>query len=169
MRCTNFFVLLALTGVAGGCAVDDRPAEWEFVSAAVFQPTCATPSCHSEAAAVSGLDFSTAPRGYLSLRALWTWVPVAPGAAAPPGGTPCATINGTLVCEEPLRPLVTPYDPAGSRVINMMRARGAPRMPPDRPLTEADIQLVERWILNGACEDGAACGPPIPDAGASER
>lgn len=28
-------------------------------------------------------------------------------------------------------------------------------MPPDRPLTEADIQLVERWILNGAFRDPA--------------
>ncbi len=45
---------------------------------------------------------------------------------------------------------MTPYDPAGSRVVNMLRARDAPRMPPDRPLPEDDIRLVERWILNGA-------------------
>jgi hypothetical protein len=32
----------------------------------------------------------------------------------------------------------------------MLRARGATRMPPDRPLPEADIELVEQWILNGA-------------------
>jgi hypothetical protein len=151
-----------------GCGVDDRPAEWDFVSAAIFQPNCATGSCHGPAAAASGLDFSTADRGYLSLRALWTWVPVAPGAIAPPAGTPCATRGGTLVCEEPLRPLVTPYDPAGSRVVNMLRARGAPRMPPDRPLTEPDIRLVERWILNGACEVGASCDQPgPPDASAA--
>ena len=49
---------------------------------------------------------------------------------------------------------MTPYDPAGSRVVNMLRARDAPRMPPDRPLPEADIELVERWILNGAPEYG---------------
>jgi hypothetical protein len=65
------------------------------------------------------------------------------------------------------RPLVTPYDPAGSRVVNMLRARDAPRMPPDRPLPEADIELVERWILNGAFEQGsgpASAGGTAHDA-----
>jgi hypothetical protein len=32
----------------------------------------------------------------------------------------------------------------------MLRGRNAPLMPPDRPLNEADIQLIENWILNGA-------------------
>ena len=65
------------------------------------------------------------------------------------------------------RPLVTPYDPAGSRVVNMLRARDAPRMPPDRPLPEADIELVERWILNGAFEHGN--GPTAIDAAHDAR
>jgi hypothetical protein len=155
-------VLAALT--LGACGqVDDRPATWSYLSPAIFQPTCATSSCHGPAAAVSGLDFSTPDRGYSSLTRLWSWVVVAPGAGAPPSGVPCATVNGTFVCEQMLRPLVTPYDPAGSRLVNMLRAWGAPRMPPDRPLTEPDIELVERWILNGACQTGASCGP---DAGA---
>ncbi|MBC8132927.1 MAG: hypothetical protein H7X95_08090 [Deltaproteobacteria bacterium] len=34
--------------------------------------------------------------------------------------------------------------------MNMLRARAAPRMPPDRPLSEVDIRLIEAWILNGA-------------------
>jgi hypothetical protein len=37
--------------------------------------------------------------------------------------------------------------------VQMLRARGARRMPPDRPLPEADIRLVERWILAGAVND----------------
>ena len=41
----------------------------------------------------------------------------------------------------------------------------APRMPPDRPLTEADIELVERWILNGACRNGLACNGACTDGG----
>jgi len=53
---------------------------------------------------------------------------------------------------------VTPFDPAGSRLVNMLSARDAPRMPPDRPLTEVDIRLVERWILDGACRSGVSCG-----------
>ena len=147
----NVMGAFALIG-AGGCSqVDNRPAEWGYISPALFQPNCATTSCHSPAAAVSGLDFSTPDNGYASLTQLWVWV-VFPADAATPAGTPCSTVNATHVCEEKERPLITPYDPAGSRVINMLRARDAPRMPPDRPLPEADIELVERWILNGAFE-----------------
>jgi len=150
---------LALAGAAAGCdAADDRPPEWSYLSPAIFQPNCASTSCHGPAAAVSGLDFSTADRGYASLTALWSWVVVAPDAGAPPAGVPCATVDGTFVCEQKLRPLVTPFDPAGSRLVNMLRARDAPRMPPDRPLTEVDIRLVERWILDGACRSGVSCG-----------
>ena len=159
--------LLTLIGAvtfagAGGCSqADNRPAEWAYISPALFQPNCATTSCHSPAAAVSGLDFSTPHNGYQSLTQLWVWVVFSPDAATP-SGTPCATTNGTHVCEEKQRPLVTPYDPAGSRVVNMLRARNAPRMPPDRPLPEADIELVERWILNGAFENPN--GLPFTDA-----
>ena len=142
---------------AGACNQgDNRPAEWGYLSPAIFQPNCATTSCHGPAAAVSGLDFSTPENGYTSLTRLWVWVPFGADAATPTG-TPCATVNGTLVCEEMFRPLVTPYDPAGSRLVSMLRARDAPRMPPDRPLPEADIELVERWILNGACPTALAC------------
>jgi hypothetical protein len=153
---------------AGGCnQVDDRPAEWGYISPAIFQPNCATTSCHSPAAAVSGLDFSTPQNGYQSLTQLWTWVPFPPDAG--PAGTPCATVNGTYVCEEKERPLVTPFDPAGSRVVNMLRAHDAPRMPPDRPLAEADIELVERWILNGACSSENSCpGDASVDAAAPD-
>jgi len=161
MRLTG---LLALAGVLGCGEADPRPATWGYLSPAIFQTTCATESCHSPAAAVSGLDFSTPARGYSSLTDLWVWVAVAPDAGVPPAGVPCATVQGTLVCEERLRPLVTPYDPAGSRLVNMLRARDAPRMPPDRPLTEPDIRLIERWISNGACESGFTC-----DGGAGGR
>ena len=138
----------------GGCKqVDDRPAEWGYISPAIFQPNCATTSCHGPAAAVSGLDFSTPENGYASLTQLWVWVVVPPdGGRRPRPAPPAAIRNGTKVCEYQERPLVTPYDPAGSRVVNMLRGRDAPLMPPDRPLPEPDIELVERWILNGALQ-----------------
>ena len=162
----TFLGAVAIVVGAGGCSnVDDRPAEWGYISPAIFQPNCATTSCHGPAAAVSGLDFSTPANGYSSLTRLWTWVPFAADAATT--GMHCETVNGTLVCEEMERPLVTPYDPAGSRVVNMLRARDAPRMPPDRPLPELDIELVERWILNGACSSELSCpGDASVDAAA---
>jgi hypothetical protein len=56
----------------------------------------------------------------------------------------------------------------------MMRARNAPRMPPDRPLDESDIRLVQTWILNGARRHETDTAPlveggapmPASDAGA---
>jgi len=137
-----------LAGVASACTNGPRPAECDYLSPAIFQPSCATQSCHSRSAAVAGLDFSDADRGYESLTALWVWVP---------NPTPldlmtlsCGQVSGEEVCEQRERPLVTPFDPNASRLVNMLRARDASRMPPDRPLPEADIELVEQWILNGA-------------------
>lgn len=160
-----WLVVLGAAASSGCGNVDTRPATWDYLSPAIFQPNCATTSCHTPASAVSGVDFSTPERGYTSLTGLWVWIVVAPDAGAPPAGVPCATVDGTLVCERQLRPLVTPYDPAGSRVVNMLRARDAPRMPPDRPLTEPDIRLVERWISNGACASGLSCS----DAGGAAQ
>jgi hypothetical protein len=157
-RLTPIIIALAAVSVGGCSQIDDRPAEWGYISPAIFQPNCATTSCHSPAAAVSGLDFSTPQNGYASLTGLYL-TPIDGGAPAP--GTPCVTENGIYFCQK--RPLVTPYDPDGSRLVNMLLARDAPRMPPDRPLPMPDIELVERWILNGAFEypNGAA----VVDAG----
>lgn len=148
-------------GLPGCSATDDRPALWEYISPAIVQPNCATSSCHSRAAAVAGLDFSDPERGYVSLTGLWVWI-VDPNGTADQG---CRPVNGTVACQRPNRPMVTPFDPAQSRVVNMLRARGAPRMPPDRPIPEADIALIERWILNGAARTvgGAASSDAAAD------
>lgn len=129
--------VLAFAGAAAvGCggAEDDRDPVWSYIAPALMQPNCATSSCHSEAAAVAGLDFSTAERGYKSLLAL---------------KLPLREMDAPAKA----RPLVTPFVPTESRLVNMLHADGARRMPPDRPLAAADIALVERWILNGAKDD----------------
>lgn len=139
-----------------GCGADDRPPEWAYISPAIMQPNCATVSCHSRAAAVAGLDFSDPERGYTSLTGLKTWV------VDPNGKAGCRNVDGNTVCQLNFRPLLTPFNPEQSRLVNMLRARGADRMPPDRPLDEADIRLVERWIRDGAVYRRAAA-----DAGAN--
>jgi hypothetical protein len=131
--CRIMLVSVALVGCGGD---EDRPATWSYISPGIIQPNCATSSCHSRGAAVSGLDLSTAKAGYDSL------------------------FNQKLA-PQPLIParqmvtrrLVTPFSPTESRVVNMLRAYGASRMPPDRPLAEADIALIEEWILSGAKND----------------
>ncbi len=149
--------LLAASAAACGAATDDRPAVWEYISPAILQPGCATSSCHSRAAAVAGLDFSDPERGYTSLTGLWVWI-------VDPNGTKsgnCKKVEGMVVCQRSFRPLVVPYNPGQSRVINMLRARGADRMPPDRPLSEADVRLIELWILNGAQKAGKDLPMPV--------
>jgi hypothetical protein len=134
---TRVPILLFLFAVgAGGCGgeEDDRDPTWSYISPAIIQPNCATSSCHSQGTAVSGLNLSTADAGYRSLLQLHL---------------PLRTMMGPPKA----RQLVTPFNPDESRVVNMMRAEGSWRMPPDRPLAEADIRLIERWILNGAQKD----------------
>lgn len=154
-------IALALAGAA--CSrTDDRPADWTYISAALFQPNCATASCHSRDEAVAGLDFSDPDRGYESLTALEVWVPDPTGTI----GGDCKTVGATVYCAFD-RPLVLAFNDSQSRLVNMLRARAAPRMPPDRPLPEADIQLVEAWIADGARKTpgGAPAGIPPHDGG----
>jgi hypothetical protein len=144
-RASATALALALVGVTA-CGEDTRPPVWEYISPVILQPNCATVSCHSRASAVAGLDFSDPDRGYVSLTRLRVWI-VDPNAA---GAENCKTVEGVVVCERVHRPLVTPFNPDQSRMVHMLRARGAARMPPDRPLPEGDIRLIEHWILNGA-------------------
>jgi hypothetical protein len=141
-------LLLLVAAALPACdeGTDPRSASWDYISAAIMQPSCATTSCHGPAAAVAGLDFSDADRGYTSLTKLWVWV-VDPTNTLTDG---CRVVDGVRVCQRTVRPLVNPYNPAQSRMMHVLRAEGAPRMPPDRPLTEADTLLIERWVLEGA-------------------
>jgi hypothetical protein len=128
------FFLLVLASVTGACGSEEdlRDPVWGYISPAIIQPNCATSSCHSKAVAAAGLDLSTINEGWDSLRNL---------TLAPRSGA------------EPPRGLVLPGNPDESRVVHMLRADGARRMPPDRPLAGADVALIEHWILNGAKND----------------
>ena len=153
------YVAVVLAG-AGGCSqTDDRPFVWGYIQPEIFEPSCATSGCHSRGVAVAALDFSDPDRGYASLMDGIAW---APGPGGPGDG--CRQVGPNNLCPS-ARVLVVPYDPSQSRLVNMLRARGAPRMPPDRPLAEMDIRLVERWILDGAKRypDQDAGPPPAPD------
>jgi hypothetical protein len=129
-------LIVLAVGAAVGCGAtnDDRDPTWSYISPAIIQPNCATSSCHSQGSAVAGLNLSTVDAGYRSL--LQLHLPLRGMIGAPK-----------------TRQLVTPGNPDESRVVNMMRAVGSWRMPPDRPLAEGDIVLIERWILNGAQKD----------------
>jgi hypothetical protein len=130
----QLFLGLVLSVTAGGCGGEEdlRDPVWGYISPAIIQPNCATSSCHSKATAAAGLDLSTLNEGHYSLTKL-ELAPRSPTQKMPPP-----------------RPMVIPFNPGESRMLHMLRADGTRRMPPDRPLAGADIELVERWILEGA-------------------
>ncbi|MEZ4404023.1 MAG: hypothetical protein R3B06_28635 [Kofleriaceae bacterium] len=125
--------LVAVGAIAACADVDDRPADWGYVHAAVIAPACATVGCHSTAAAVAGLDLSSRTGAYTFLTGRICGEPLSPGS--------------------PPRSYVAPGSPGYSQVVYQLRGEGRNRMPPDGPLPEDEIRLVERWILEGAtCE-----------------
>ncbi|HEY6475453.1 MAG TPA: hypothetical protein VI456_02665 [Polyangia bacterium] len=117
--------LAAVTAVAGtGCGgtKDDRPPQWSFISATIIEPSCATVNCHSAITHQGGVDLSNAQIGYETL----------------------VKNSGGMTF------YVYPKYPQYSQLITLLNATGSLRMPPDNPLPQADIALIEQWISDGA-------------------
>jgi hypothetical protein len=116
-----------LVALAGGCgsAKDDRPARWSFISATIIEPSCATVNCHSSITHQGGVDLSARDIGYQTL-------------VKNSGGKTFYVYAGL---------------PQESSLITLLNAVGSTRMPPDNPLPEADIQLIENWISDGALDN----------------
>ena len=118
-----------------GCGTtDDRPATWAFISTAIMEPGCATANCHSELAQRAEVNLSTRAAGYASLTTRHFVITDADGMLATPPLTPDERVDR-------------------SEIMHLMRADGTLRMPPDAPLPEADIELISKWIANGAAND----------------
>lgn len=125
-------ILLATAMLAACAESDERPASWRYVHAAIIAPGCATAGCHSTLAATAAIDLSSAEGAYTFLTGRICGEPVGPGS--------------------PPRNYVDPGSPAYSQLVYQLRGIGRRRMPPDVPLPEVEIALVERWI-----EEGASC------------
>lgn len=124
---------LALAVVCAAACTAERPADWNYVHPAIIAPACATAGCHSKSAAAAGLDLSTASGAYTYLTGRICGEPAGPGA--------------------PPRNYVTPGSPEFSQLVYQLRGVGRNRMPPDVPLPDAEIALIEEWIARGAtCE-----------------
>jgi hypothetical protein len=116
------FFLPAWLGVAAcGPAVDEREPSFPYIVDAILRPNCATASCHSTLAVAGGIELDAPATA-------WTFL-------LGPDGT---------------GDYVVPGDPTASRLLYLLRAEDAPRMPPDAPLPAVDIALIEAWILEGA-------------------
>ena len=117
-------VAAALSIMVSGCngTTDDRPPKWSFISATITEPGCATVNCHSAITHQGGVDLSAREIGYETL----------------------VTNSGGNTY------YVYKFYPQYSPVVNLMNAEGSISMPPDNPLPQADIQLIETWIADGA-------------------
>jgi hypothetical protein len=126
---------LTLAGAAaaalGACGEDDRPASFAYIHAAIIAPNCATSSCHTEENAQGSVKLHSVEASYAIL------VGRACESNDPPG--------------QAQRNFVAPGQPERSTLMYLLLGEEVKRqMPPDLPLPERDIDLIERWILEGA-------------------
>ncbi len=131
LRC---LVALGSFAVVAACdAASDRPTDWGYVHTAILEPSCATALCHSKTAARAAVDLSTSPAAYAVLVGRVCGAPPLPG--------------------DPIGNFVRPGHPESSRLMYLLRGDRTTVMPPDVPLPDGEIAVVERWILEGAaCE-----------------
>ncbi len=117
--------LFAVIALLVGCEADP-PDRWSYLYEAVVAPSCTTSACHSELAASGSVELHDRDLAFATLTGR------ACGDAAPPTG------------------YVNPADPRESLLSILLRREGPTGMPPNRPLVEDEILLVESWMKRGA-------------------
>jgi hypothetical protein len=117
-----------LLAAASGCGTeeDDRPATLEFITQTILAPSCATANCHSTFAQAEGLILSNVDDARNSLSSYVE--------AGDPAINDDEDTTQGLMCY-----LLSPGGD-GSCI----------RMPYDAPLPNADINLIYKWIDDGA-------------------
>lgn len=125
--------------VVGACeSPGDRSVRWSYLHAAILEPACTTAGCHSKLTAIAGVDLSTAEGAYNVLV-----------------GIPCDEHPSEVT---PDRNYVAPGSSQYSTLMYQLRGEspdGTPYrdvMPPDFRLPSHEVDLVARWI-----DEGAAC------------
>ncbi len=124
------FVLVSL--LAAGCADSvERPARWGYIHAAIIQPSCTTASCHSALNAIAGVNLSEREGAYTILT-----------------GHICGEPPGPI--DPPRSRFVTPFSAETSKLYHQLVGENTDQMPPDTALPAAEVELVARWIDQGA-------------------
>jgi hypothetical protein len=127
MRLPRLLLIAVATGALGalgGCVepTDERPATFEYIVDTILRPSCATATCHNSMTRREGLSFDSYEEARETFRR---------------------------------EPLVTDIEvPENNQLIQVVTVSAdnefIPRMPIDGPLPEANIELMRKWILNGA-------------------
>lgn len=132
----NRLVWSTLFVLAACDSQDDRPLELEYLTQAIFAPTCGATQCHSTFKQASNLVFDT-PEG----------------------------VRRSLVENGLVRLGSTKYDPDDARNADLIIwitdidpfGAGIGRMPFDAPMPNKDVYLLREWIEHAA--PGAQCNP----------
>lgn len=134
------WVPLVLLVAACGTDEDDRPLELDYLTAAIFAPSCGSTQCHSQFAMESDVVLDTPESVRRTLI----------------GGGLVQFDSGQYDPDNPdqsgLIIWITQIDPFG---------RGIGRMPFDAPMPNKDVLLLKEWISVGA--PGAQCNPALND------
>ena len=120
-------LVLALVGCDEAA---DRPARFSYLHAAILAPSCATAGCHSGLTAAAGLNLAGRDGAYNLLTGRVCGAPSRP--------------------QDPPRNYVVPGAAASSQLIHQLRGEDRDVMPPDVPLPDVEIELIARWIDEGA-------------------
>jgi hypothetical protein len=121
-------------------STDDRPLEVEYLTQAIFAPTCGAAQCHSTFTQAGLMVFDN-PKGtreaLVGDKSIFGPLLDFDSQALEPGADPQA-----------LMVWLTEIDPFNAKI---------GRMPYDAPMPNKDIKLLEEWIQNEA--PGAQCDP----------
>lgn len=125
-RCGATAVLALACAALGACQdVDDRPATWSYIHATIIAPNCTTSNCHTDISQAAGISFDDPDES-------------------------CACLT-TSTCGNRLDAgFVVAGDLESSKLWYLLRGEEIRRMPPDVPLPDIEIEIVERWIQEGA-------------------
>jgi hypothetical protein len=146
VRSTLLAAAVLLAGCAGDGATSSHEGEFAQIQTEIFNPNCLSGGCHNAQSLAGGMNLS-------------------PGASydnlvGQPPDNAVARANGLLRVE--------PFSPENSFLLVKLCCPGpgeGSRMPRDAgPLSEAEMQQIEDWILNGALRDAPT---PTPTATAT--
>jgi hypothetical protein len=117
--------LCAFVALGAACAsdTDDRPVSFNYIHAAILKPNCATSGCHSTLTKTRGVDLQDRDSALLVFRL-----------------SGLGDLDAGVMYKD----------------IPLLLKGGAGqfyRMPPDQPLPNADIDLIERWFIAGKLDN----------------